>query len=174
MAKHKQGWKMGDIFAIRQSDGEFTTGQVIDIMMPNVITCGFFESRSKSIDSISISDIAPQSAIACISCTREQLDFGAWNILGHRTPLLDKRLCANEQYRAKRWIGAKIYDAAIVEDFLEAFFCLLPWDKYFDPKYFDKMLISPEKKAAAAFIKQRSLKRRVRTIRCDETANIDK
>ena len=38
-------------------------------------------------------------------------------------------------------------------DFLSAYHKLLPWNHYHDPEYFDKLLISPDRKPLEVLLK---------------------
>ncbi len=92
--------------------------------------------------------------ISILSVSREQLDFGKWKVVGHQPIAIDTELWPNEEFRSDRWVGAKIYDASIVEELLDAYNGLAPWDDWYDPDYLDKLLVSPEKKPAHIFYKK--------------------
>ena len=57
---------------------------------------------------------------------------------------------ANEQYRNADpyldGVGSNIKDAIIAEDFMNAFYALHPWDDWYDPEFYDKMLVDKLKK----------------------------
>jgi hypothetical protein len=59
-----------------------------------------------------------------------------------------------EHLRKSGWVGAKIRGAGVVEEFINAFYGLLPWDSRYDPEYFDKLLISPAKRPSRLIFKQ--------------------
>lgn len=154
-AQQKQSWQAGDIFAVQQRDGVCSLGCVIDLMMKNVVSCAFYDIRAKCEDKIEAGHLDAARLIALLSVTREQLDFGAWKIVGHLDEPLDKELWPNEEYREARWIGAKIYDAAIAEDLLNAYNGLAAWDDWHDPEYLDKLLVAPDRKPKHVIYKKR-------------------
>ncbi|HEX3025336.1 MAG TPA: hypothetical protein VHP12_09005 [Chitinophagaceae bacterium] len=88
--------------------------------------------------------------MSLIEVTKEQIDFGVWKVLGNKPTDIPISRHANEQYRSsnpyKDGVGSKIYDAAIAEDFINAFYALSPWDDSHDPEYYDKMLVDKRKK----------------------------
>ena len=78
--------------------------------------------------------------------SKEQLDFGVWRIIGGFEICVDNEMFPNEEYRKADWVGAKIYDASLVEDFLNAYHKIIPWDDWADPNYLDKFLLDLDKK----------------------------
>jgi hypothetical protein len=147
MKMKRQQWDVSDIFLIRQRDGLWSASQVLDRLMPNVVSCAFYDQRVSDQGDLSLP--LPSSAlVALVSVTREGLDSGAWKVVGNAPIGVERRRWPNEQFRSVGWIGAKMYDAAIIEDFLNAFHGLAPWDDWKDPNYLDRLLVSPEKKPA--------------------------
>ncbi len=124
-------------------DGTFGSGQVLDLMMPNVVRCCFYDGKEK--------DGSPKTKcvglpfgnlIACLAVSREQLDWGNWVVVGcSSSDPMPKREWPNEQFRHKRWVGAKMYDANLAEDFLNAYHALEPWDDWANPDYLDSLLL---------------------------------
>jgi len=150
--KKRQQWDVGDLFLIRQQDGLWSAGQILDRMMANVASCAFYAVRVAEPNSLGPS-LPPDSLIAVATVTRDGLDSGAWKVVGHAPIGVERRLWPNEPFRDVGWIGAKIYDAGIIEEFLDAFHGLVPWDKWKDPNYLDRLLISPDKKPAKLLYK---------------------
>lgn len=145
--RKRQRWSPGAIFLIRQSDALWTVGQVLDRMMPNVASCAFYDSRVPTGE-VPHLPLPPNSLVAVASVTRNRLDSGDWKVIGRAPINVDRSLWPNERFRQVGWIGAKVHDAAIIEEFLEALHGLVPWDNWKDPNYLDKFLISPDKKPA--------------------------
>ena len=130
-----------------QLDGMWSLAQALDLMMPNVVTCAFYDIRVSFEFAPAEVQLPIDRLIACQSTTREQLDCFAWRVVAREQPLqLEREYWANEQYQGSGWVGAKIRDAAIIEDFLNAYYGLGAWDAWYDPEYFDKMLISRDKR----------------------------
>ena len=143
MAKRKQKWKDGDLFAVPLEDSTYALGQAIDLQMPNVVRCAIYSAKLSAEDFPRASAVhADGTLISLVATTREQLDFGVWKVLGSALVSVQRDQLPNEQFRAAGWVGAKIYDASIVEEFCNAFHALLPWDDWADPHYLDKLLVS--------------------------------
>lgn len=145
MAKKKQKWTNGDVFIIRLKDNSVVNGQILDLQMKNVVRCALFNERSKSKTTLNNS-CKLENLISLIATTREQLDFGVWEIIGSKEIAIDKNEFPNESFREVNWVGSKIYDASIVEEFADAFFALTPWNDWADPNYLDKLLCKIELK----------------------------
>jgi hypothetical protein len=147
MASKKVKWNSGAIFLIPLLDETYAVGQVLDLQMPNIVRCALFDERIFDIDKIEINQLCLISdLISLLACSREQLDYNVWKIIGYKEIKINKRNFPNEHFRTSNWIGAKHYDAAIIEDFMNAYYCLAPWDDWFNPNYLDHLLISLEKK----------------------------
>ena len=115
--------------------------------MVNVVSCAFYDLRVPlEEDGTEPFELSIERLIATLSVTREQLDFGVWRIVGWQPVTIDRSVWPNENCRSQDWIGAKIFDAAIAEDLLEAYNGLAPWDDWKDPEYLDKLLVSPDRK----------------------------
>ncbi len=144
MPKKAQLWNAGDIFSVQQKDGQFSVGQVLDLMIKNVVSCAFFDIRfSGEPPSLTL---VSEKLISCASVTRDALDKGDWKVIGRQNIIVGRAMWPNERFRAKKWVGAKIYDSIILDSFLNAFYGLDTWDKWHDPNYLDRLLISPDKK----------------------------
>lgn len=147
MPKRKIKWIDGDVFAVPLCDGRFAIGQVLDLMMINQVRVALYDEISPSLEAIDLRECCQnEHLISLIVSSREQLDYGVWKILGNRPVTIPISQRPNEQFRSKGWVGAKHYDAALLEDFLEAFYALRPWDDWFDPDYLDAFLLSSDKK----------------------------
>ena len=120
--------------------------------MPNVVYCALTDRRVSSCTS-GAPTLRPDDVVALVALTREQLDFGAWPLLGLSSLIATSRDFANERFAASAYAGAKIYDAALAEDFLAAFHALRPWDDWHDPHYLDAWLVSPSRKPRHLLLK---------------------
>lgn len=54
----------------------------------------------------------------------------------------------NEQFASTGYVGARVHDAGIAEEFLAAFHALMTRDDWHDPAYLDHWLVSPACKPA--------------------------
>ena len=139
MSRKRVRWSEGDIFVIELNDGTYINGQILDLQMKNVVRCALFNERENNIRPIELC-CQQNNLISLIATTREQLDYGIWEIIGNKEIEINRVEYPNEQFRGNGWIGAKIYDASIIEEFVEAFYALTPWDNWADPNYLDKLL----------------------------------
>lgn len=155
--RKKQLWRPGDIFYVEQRDGKACLGQILDLMMPNVPSCAFYDIRVPTEEAPRRVKLPFEKLIASLSTTREQLDRGFWKVIAHQAPALSKQFWPNEPCRDLQWVGAKTFGAGIVERFLNAFYGLAPWNYYADPLYFDRMLFSPDKNPHKLIFKKQNL-----------------
>ena len=82
MGEHQQiSWGPGAVFAVPLPDGTAGLGQVTELMMPNVVYCAFSSHRLPH-GARSAPILRPDAVIAALAVTREQLDRGAWPIIG--------------------------------------------------------------------------------------------
>ncbi len=157
MAKRRttQRWHPGDVFAVKQQDGVCTVGQILELMMRNVVSCAFYDIRIACTDAAVPFHLTDDVLIAALSVSREQLDYGKWKVIGHQTIALDSLVWPNEVCRDQLWVGAVVYDATIAEELLDAYNGLVPWDDWHDPEYLDKLLAAPERKPKHVLYKKR-------------------
>lgn len=145
--KKKKEWSFGDVFLVPLKNGKYGLGQVLDLQMPNIVRIALFDEVINSLEEFDINQSCSISnLISLVSSSREQLDYGVWTLVGNSPIEVSKNNFPNEEFRRKNWIGAKHYDAALVEDFLNSFHALLPWDDWFNPNYLDEFLIDLSKK----------------------------
>jgi len=143
----KTKWLRSDVFVIPLLNKTFSVGQVLDLQMENVVRIALYDEIINSIISVEIDELCKsKNLISLIASSREQLDYKVWKILGNKQQNIPVSNFPNEKYREKGWVGAISYDAALVEDFVNSFYSLLPWDDWFKPDYLDTFLIDPSKK----------------------------
>lgn len=143
MPKKKQKWNAGDVFVIRLKDNSYISGQILDSPMKNVVSCAIFNERSETISPIS-ECCNKGNLISLVATSREQLDYWVWKVIGSKEIAVSKEEYPIEKYRDNGWVGARIYDASIVEEFADAFYGLTPWDDWADPAYLDNLLYKIE------------------------------
>lgn len=143
-------WTPGDYFVVPLADGSLAVGQVLDEMMENIVSVAFLDRRQLSSadarNSLLASNPRIEEVFAKLSTWRDPLDSGRWEVVGHAPPVLPQELWPNEEFRSREWVGAKHVDAELAEDFLKAFYALAPWDSLFDPDYYERFLVSADKK----------------------------
>lgn len=155
MAK-KIKWTDGDVFAIPLMDNSFSIGQVLDSQMENVVRIALYDEKINSLENINLLSLCKEpNLISLLASTREQLDYGFWKIIGNKEVTVSKIDFPNQQYRIANWIGAVIYDAVVLEDFLNSFYSFLPWDDWFNTDFLDEFLIDVSKKPKTLLFKKK-------------------
>ncbi len=136
----------GDLFGIPLKDESFLLGQVLSIEPEalNSIGCALFSARWKKGESIPPPLFSDLFSILLI--TRDLLDLGTWKVVGNAPVSLSRDAIPYESLRKAGFVGAKIVGSKIISSFANAFFGLDIWDKWADPKYLDKLLMSPDKR----------------------------
>ncbi len=147
MPRRKTKWKDEDVFAVPLSNSSFAVGQVLDLMMVNQVRLALYDEPALTMEAIDVAAACnPQRLISLVASSREQLDYGVWKILGNKPMSMPLSRYPNEQFRHNGWVGAKHYDAGLVEDFLEAYYALRYWDNWFNPNYLDVFLVDGSKR----------------------------
>lgn len=147
MPKRKIKWGTGDVFAVPLANDNFAVGQVLDLMMVNQVRIALYNEVFPTLEAIDLAAVcAPAHLISLITSSREQLDYSVWKIVGNKPVPVPIERYPNEQFRHNGWVGAKHYDAGLVEDFLDAYYALRPWDTWFNPNYLDAFLVDVSKR----------------------------
>ncbi len=73
-----------------------------------------------------------------------------WVTLVVTEPVVEKAVFPNERFASKGYVGAKIYDAGIVSDFIAAFHGIEPWNVMYNEEYFDELLAPGLERPATA------------------------
>lgn len=146
-----QRWSVGDVLLIPQKDGKCAAAHVIDHVMKNVVGIALYEHRLDK--SGVVLELAKLQPISVLLTTRELLDEGVWEVVGRQIVSLPAESRPYEEFRATGWVGAKVYGAGIVRQFLDAVFGLDPWDDWKDPNYLDGLLLNPGTRPAAVVYK---------------------
>ena len=144
--KIKIDWKFGDVFLVPLKKNLLGVGQVLDLQMPNIVRCALYNETVNDKEEFNLeASCSSANLISLVASSREQLDFGTWKIIGNKDIKIRKKDFPNEKFRGS-WIGAKHYDATLLEDFLKAYHKIIPWDDWFNPNYLDEFLIDLSKK----------------------------
>lgn len=140
-------WKTGDIFAVPLVNNQFAIGQILGQSMVNFVRISLYDETIFELENIESTNLCNETnLISLIEVSREQLDYNVWKILGNKEVSIPLNRQPNEKYRNLNWVGAQMNDAALAEDFLNAFYALITWDNWFDPNYLDKFLVDISKK----------------------------
>jgi hypothetical protein len=145
--RKKTQWQLGDVFAIELNNKKYAIGHVLDQRMPNTIRIALYDEVLDNLENANLKMLCQDAdLISLIEVTKEQIDFGVWKIIGNKTNKIPISRYPNEQFRNLKWVGSEVLDAAIAEDFINAFYAMHPWDDWYDPEFYDKMLIDKSKK----------------------------
>lgn len=154
MARKRSSWKAGDVFGVPLGRDEYGLGQILSHeknCMDSVLCCFtnvVTHNGSEGLPPIGLSDL-----ISIQIVTRDSLDRGIWPVLGPGEPIEVAGMYPIESLRANRYVGANIKGSGAMQNFLCAYRGRSPWDEYFDPQYFDKLLIEGLNRPASATFK---------------------
>lgn len=147
-AKSKQRWSVGDLFFIPLKDGAACLAQVIgrEPSILNSVAVALVDAQGDWSEQSPIPTLKPQDVFAVLLVTRELLDSGRWRVMAGGGSSAPVTAVPYEDLRAKGHVGAKVRGAGNVEEFVNAFFGLMPWDDWYVPNYLDDFLVSLDKK----------------------------
>ena len=150
MARRKP--PVGTVFRVRLSDGGYATGQVIayEPQMLNSVSCVFTSQRDWTLGSV----ITESSIIASLFTTYDLLTKGRWETIGEAEIPIPQSDFPFEHLRSAGWVGAKMIGSGTVEEFLNAWHGLSPWDDWADPNYLDRLLFRGRIRPACATYKK--------------------
>ncbi|MDY6992071.1 MAG: Imm26 family immunity protein [Pseudomonadota bacterium] len=149
MGRKNQKWNIGDIFTVQLNDGTFVVGQVIgrEAKVLNSVTVAFYDLRFDSEEEVlNLESLASEDIFSTVFATRESLDSGTWHIVGQCPVVVPENMMPYEDLRSAGFVGAIVRGSGILDEFLNAYYALMPWDDWKDPDYLDQLLISKDKK----------------------------
>jgi hypothetical protein len=155
--KRKQVWAAGDVFLVETKDHMKVVCQVVADERESLgcASCAFFDLRIKEESELKeMSALRKDRAFSVLFVTPELLNYGVWRVVGRLPVSIPKNERPYEYLRNKGWVGAEIIGGGIVEEFLEAYYALGPWDDWYDPAYLDGLLLSPDKKPKRLIFKK--------------------
>lgn len=147
------------MFVISTKDGSDVVGQIVgrEPQVLNSVSCAFYDWRLTNLDEVVQCATLPiEQVFSSLFVTRDLLDSGAWKVVANKPVTFSPAKFPYEDLRVNGFIGAKVIGSAIVEEFINAFYGLLPWDDWKDPDYLDKLLISQEMKPKALVFKSKT------------------
>ncbi|MGQ0827329.1 MAG: Imm26 family immunity protein [Bacteroidota bacterium] len=154
--RKKKIWNNGDIFLVPLKNGKFSVGQVLDLQTPNTVRCALYNEIVDDISNLNIANYCKEDhLISLLACSRENLDYGEWKVVGNNPIKISKDRYPNEKYRNNKWDGSSFYSAPVVDSFLNAYNALKPWDDYFDPNFLDELLVDRSMKPINLIYKKR-------------------
>src|SRR5947209_12306672 len=100
--RKKKSWGNGNLFIIPLKNEQFAVGQVLDLQMTNVVRIALFDKVVSDI-SFEFDKNSLENTISLVACTREQLDYGVWKIVGNQVINIPLSEFPNEQFRNNGW-----------------------------------------------------------------------
>jgi hypothetical protein len=153
--KREQKWDIGYLFTIPLLDGSFCIGEVVgyEPKALNSAICAFYAHRVNEVPKEK--PILSENELVSVQfVTRDSLDHGLWNIFFYSSEKfpLDKYIDLEDR-RSKGFVGTSSFGSGSIRQLMNAYYKLLPWNHYFNPNYFDELLISPDKKPKDILLK---------------------
>lgn len=147
-SKKKQVWSIGDIFVVPLKDGSECLGQVVgrEPSVLNSVAIALFDAKGRWSQGEALPPLDMPNVFSALLATRDLLDSGRWIVLGKKAVGLAPEQRPYENLRESGFIGAKVRGSANVEEFVNAYYGLMPWDDWYVPNYLDDFLVSPDKK----------------------------
>lgn len=141
----KPKWQEGDCFVIPLKDGTGLLAQILkrEPKAMNSVSCALFDQR---VHPGGINEPQMSRLFSTILTTHDLLNSGRWKVTHSAKISVPVDKFPYEFLREKSFVGARIIGSGIIEKFANAFCGLYEWDKWADPNYLDKLLISPEVK----------------------------
>ena len=143
MANKKQSWKTGDIFAVPLGNGTYGLAQVIshEQKCMDGVLCAYSSKVVYELNNITwLPNI--DEIISIQITTRDSLDKSIWPVVGFSEPLNIDNYFNIKSLREIKYIGADIRGSGGVNKLLSAYHGVSYWDEYYDPEYFDKLLLA--------------------------------
>jgi hypothetical protein len=154
MAKKREIWQAGVVFAIELKDRSYAVGQILQGGKDSV-TCAFFDLRFEAKPDRVIG-LSKNHVIAVLKVTTNHFDRGTWDPVGTLPIVVPRENWPNERYAASGYVGAKSYTSPIAQTLMNAYFGLEPWDQYKDPSYLDSLLSSGRSRPVGVILERRA------------------
>ena len=153
--KKRQRHKEGDVFLVPLNDGSYGLGQILSYepQALNSVGCALYNIRVVDGPSLDIPAPLPQDrVISILLTTKDLLNRAVWPVVTDRAIPTPESRRPYEQYRARKWVGANIFGSANVNDLLNAYHGVRPWNVYFEEDYLDQMLAPSVKRPNTALV----------------------
>ena len=108
------------------------------------VSCALFDLVFREEDDVPVP--TEDKVFSILFTTQDTLDNGFWRLIGQRPVIVPQMRFPYETLRGAGFVGAKTYGSGIVKQLANAFVGLRPWDRYADPEFLDKLLVSADKK----------------------------
>lgn len=139
----------GDKFTIPLNDDQLLVGQVIqydDRGLPGY-SIGLFDCLARNQTEAKDTQLSFKDCFSVILATPDCFSKSSnWKIAGTQNLVIPKKFFPFEKLRKSKKPGSRLYNREVIEEFVNAYYALLPWDNYFKPDYLDGLLLTPDKK----------------------------
>lgn len=140
--------KKGDLLVVPLINGKFVLGQIIrfDKRGLHSISFGLFDvvldEPKLSANFILDGSLCFSTMLVLSDCMLRK----GWAVIGNQKLKIPKKNYPYEKELKKRGVGASHFDYGACEQFVNAFYALIPWDCCYRPDLLDELLLSAEKK----------------------------
>lgn len=125
----------GDIVLIKLNNESYAVSQIIIGGKDSVLIA----VTNKCINSKNdLTKFDEKDIISISFVTTNHFNKGLWEIIGNKSVVINKNKLKHKDCSE---IGAISYTSPMYHKFINAYFGLHPWNCYFDPNEFDKMLL---------------------------------
>lgn len=150
MAKKKHKWQVGDYFGIPIQNENFAIGQILGRYDWIGVACIISNVQTDTKPDFNNIEINQNNIVSAVFITEESLDRGLWPIFFQgkvNRKVLEKYFPNIAKVERGDIVGITTEGSAIIDEFVKAYFGLIPWNDWHDPEFLDKeILISPDKK----------------------------
>jgi len=138
----------GVIFGIEIEPDRFSIGQILAEHKKGLMALSVALSRQVAVkkSSIEVLDFCAKDCVALVISTTDLFENSHINKGPKRKIAISRKQYPYHKEMKGDGIGVKMYQPGILVDFLRAYHGIIPWNSYHDPKYFDRLLVSPEAK----------------------------
>jgi hypothetical protein len=132
----------GMVFGVPQKDSLLLVGQVLDLPTQGTMSIVLFNERVQTSSATQVPLSRSLTVLSTVTTFCDGLERGYWPLIREGDELaLPQSQWPNEATRATQWVGRRIYNAKLIDDFVNACAGLVPWRLYAaTPDCFDKML----------------------------------
>ncbi len=145
----------GDVFLVPLLDDTFAVGQILGVECDafHAPACALFDLTTEQ-PKVESCPLTVDHLVASLFVTPDLLAMGVWPVVATSEVRLPASIYPYESTRKHGFVGAVVEGSAIVQEFMNAFHALAPWDAWHDPNFLDSLLISPSRKPTRLMYKR--------------------
>jgi Protein of unknown function (DUF2750) len=136
----------------------------------NSAVCAFYDIRVKPGAGVSADELSADKLISIQFTTPDLLNSGIWALVAQFVPTHLERMTWLPALEKVDFVGATVRGSGIMMEFLSAFYGLSAWDDYADPAYFDKLLLTQDKKPSRLILTRICQRLRTRANKISQAA----